>query len=109
MAEIWRTWDRLNRDVIFESAARDHILAEHDEMADPLQEIPEAIEDPDVVTRDIKYRRRENHYTRPTDEKGAIEVVVSYRPTPPQGAWAGEVITAYPVKRLKAGEERLYP
>lgn len=109
MAEIWRAWDRLNREVIFDTADRDHILAEHDEMADRLHMIREAIEDPEFVNRDVQYRRRENYYRwLPTEERW-LKVVVNFRPVPPQGTWAGEVITAYPVKRPKAREERLYP
>lgn len=62
MAEIWRTHDRLGRDVVFTSAGRDHILRKHCDMASRLNAVRITIEQAAVITRDFKYRRRENHY-----------------------------------------------
>ena len=107
MAEIWRTRDRAGREVVLTSAGLDHILQGHDEIADRLDEVRAAIEQPELVTRDVEYRHRENHYGRSSFNKPWIKVVVQYRPVSPQGTWAGEVITAYPVKRRDPKEEPL--
>jgi hypothetical protein len=109
MEEIWRTSDRRGREVVLTSAYRDHILQEHDEMIDRLDEVRTAVEQPDIVTRDVKYRHRENHYRREPSGQGWLKVVVHYRPVPPQGTWAGEVITADPVKRPNSKEAQLQP
>jgi hypothetical protein len=41
--------------------------------------------------------------------QGFLKVVVQYRPVPPQGTWAGEVITAYRGKKRKSREVLLEP
>lgn len=107
MAEIWRTQDRAGREVVLTSAGLDHILQEHDEIADQLDEVQITIEQSDLITRDVEYRHRENHYRRAPSKRNWIKVVVQYRPVPPQGTWEGEVITAYPVKRSDPREEPL--
>jgi hypothetical protein len=106
VAEIWRTQDRLERDVVFTSESRDHILDEHDDMADRLDEIQAVVERATVVARDLDYRRRENHYRRMEFGRNWIKVVVQYRPVPPQGTWEGEIITAYQVRRPDPREEQ---
>ena len=78
-------------------------------MADRLDEVRISIEQPDYVTRDPRYHHREIHYRRTPSGKGWIRVVVEYRPVPPQGTWAGEIITAYRVERRKGKEVPLEP
>jgi hypothetical protein len=107
LAEIWRTRDRAGREVVLTSARLDHILRRHDDMTSRLGEVRTTIEQPDLVTRDVEYRHRENHYGRSSSNQPWINVVVQYRPVSPQGTWMGEVITAYPVKRRDPKEERL--
>ena len=68
-----------------------------------------AIEQPDFVTRDVRYHHREIHYRRSPSGQGWIKVVVNYRPVPPQGTWAGEVITAYRVDERDIEEVQLWP
>jgi hypothetical protein len=74
-----------------------------------LGDIRVAIERPDLVTRDVRMAHREINYHRTQNEPGWIEVVVHDRPIPPQGTWLVNVITAYPVDRPLAKEERTLP
>ncbi|MGH2617235.1 MAG: hypothetical protein ACRDJC_18535 [Thermomicrobiales bacterium] len=109
MAAIWQTLDRFEREVVFTSARRDHILQRHGDMADRLDEIRIAVEQPDFVTRDRGYSRRKVHYRRTPSGQGWIRVVVNYRPVPPQGTWVGEVITAFRVEDRTIEEAQLWP
>jgi hypothetical protein len=109
LAEIWRTRDRLGREVIFTLARRGHILQRHSDMADRLDEVRVTIEDPDFVTRDRQYSRREIHYRRTPFGQGFVRVVVNYRPVAPKGTWVGEVITAYRVDERDIEEVPLWP
>jgi hypothetical protein len=109
VADIWRTRDRLGREVVFNSASRDHIRRRRAELADRLDEIRWAIEAPDLVTRDATYPNRENHYRRTAFGPGWLKVVVRYLPVPPQGTWVGEVITAFPLRSPNPKETRLWP
>jgi hypothetical protein len=74
-----------------------------------MDEVRTAIERPDFVTRDARYRHREIYYRRVAPGPGLLKVVVQYRPVPPQGAWVGEVITAYRVRKRKSREVLLEP
>jgi hypothetical protein len=105
--EIWRMRDRAGREVVLTSAGLNHILRQHNDMPSRLDEVRSTIEQPELVTRDVEYRHRENHYGRSSFDQLWIKVVVQYRPVPPQATWAGEVITAYPVKRRDPKEESL--
>jgi hypothetical protein len=109
LAEIWRTEDRLGREVFLTEARRDHILAEHDDLVDRMDAVRTVVEEPDFVTRDADYPRRENHYRWIPRESRYIKVVVEYRPVPPQGTWAGKVITAYFSGKRKRKEALLWP
>jgi hypothetical protein len=62
-----------------------------------MDEVRAAVEHSDLVVRDVGYPHREIHYRRTPSGQGWIRVVVNYRPVPPQGTWAGEIITAYRV------------
>jgi hypothetical protein len=109
LAEIWWTQDRLGREVVFTLTGRNHILDRHDDMMNLLDEVRPAIEEPDYVTRDAEYPHRENHYRQIPSMRRFIKVVVAYRPEPLPEAWAGEVITAYIVRKLKPKESLLWP
>jgi hypothetical protein len=52
---------------------------------------------------------REIHYPRTPSGQGWMRVVVNYRPVPPQGTWAGEVITAYRIDERDVKEVQLWP
>jgi hypothetical protein len=109
LATIWRTRDRFGRLVTFTKQGRDHILDRHSDLVARLDELRSIVERPDFVTRDRRFPSRENHYRRERSGSGWIKVVVHYRPVPPQGTWAGEVITAYVLKRRKSKEVQLWP
>jgi hypothetical protein len=109
LVEIWTTHDRLKRDVVLLAKGVGHIRERHGSMADRLDEIRIAVEQPDLVTRAIDYERRENHYRRRPSGKAWTKVVVQYRPVPPQGTWRGEVITAFRVGNPDPEEEILTP
>ena len=109
MATIWRTRDRLGREVVLTEERRRHILRKHPAMAGRLGEVRAAIAGPDFVNRDAAYPRRENHYRRTPSGRAWIKVVVNYRPVPPQGTWAGEVITAYRTEQVDPKEAPLWP
>jgi hypothetical protein len=83
LAEIWRAQDRAGREVVLRLAGLDHILQEHDEIADRSGEVQKTIEQPGLVTRDVEYRHRENHYRRTPSQRNGMKVVVQYRPVPP--------------------------
>lgn len=108
MAAIWVTRDRLGREVTLTETRQAHILLKHPQVAGRLDDIRAVVETPDAVHADARYDRRENHY-RWIAAGGRIKVVVIYRPVPPQGTWAGEVVTAYPVKQVDPAEVRLWP
>ncbi len=109
MAAIWRTRDPLGREIVLNEERRDHILTRHPALAARLDEIRTTVEQPDFITRDRRFGHRENVYRRTTSAPGWIKVVVHFRPIPPQGAWSGEVITAYYVDRRNAAEVTLWP
>ena len=104
MAEIWATRDHAGREVVLTSARLAHILSRHADMANRLEEVRAPVEHPDFVTRDVGYRQRLIYYRRTPSRQGWIRVVVNYRPVPPQGTWAGEIITAYRVDQRDIDE-----
>ena len=111
MAHVWRTRDRFGREVALTDAGWNHIVAERQGAPPTPDEIREAGESPDGVTADATFPRRENFYrSRQTGRGGRfLKVVVRFQPVPPDGTWAGEVITAHPARRIKPGEDQLWP
>lgn len=109
MAEIWRTRDHFGRVVILTPAGLDHIRVRHDDIADRMDEVQAAVEQPDVVTRDRQRAHRECFYRRERSGPGLIKVVVHYWPVPPQETWIGEVITAYHIDLPEPKEAKLWP
>jgi hypothetical protein len=77
-------------------------------MANRLDTIRPAIEQPGYITQDADYPHRENYYRRTVSGRRFVKVV-EYRPVPPQGTWVGEVITAYLVRKIKGKEAQLWP
>ena len=109
MAEIWSTSDHRGREVVFTLERRAHVLQRHGDMADRLDEIRATVEQPDFVTRDRGYPRREVYYRYTPSGQGFIRVVVNYRAVPPQGTWVGAVITAFRVEGRQPEEVQLWP
>jgi hypothetical protein len=107
LADTWQTRDYRGRNVMFTEASRDHLLQRRRDLTTILSDIREVISSPAVVTRDLKYPRRECHYGFTSSPPGMIKVVVQYRPVPPQGRWVGEVVTAYPLGEPDPREEVL--
>lgn len=107
--EVWRTRDYLGRMTVLDRSRREHVLVRHRQLTGRLHEVRQAVENPSLVTRDLRFRHWENYYAPSTVETGQIKVVVHYRPVAPQGTWLGDVITAYPVREPNPREERLYP
>lgn len=106
MAEVWEAEDRLGRAVVLTAERRAHILNRHEDMANHLDAIRQAIESPEVVTRDRQYAHREIAYRR---EDGLyLKVAVHYRPVPPQGTWVGVVRTAHLREEIDPKEELLW-
>ena len=108
MATIWRTTDRMGREVELTDTGWAHILAERGEASPSAAEVRAAVEAPDFVNADAVYAHRENHYRRFGAGGRYLKVVVQYRPVPPQGTWAGDVVTTYPTNRVKRKERRLW-
>ena len=103
VATIFETADREGRPVALTTDAWAHILERHAELGFGLDEIRLAVEAPEAVTQDTAHRHRANHYRRPARGRAYVKVV-GYRPVPPQGAWAGAIVTAYPVERVNPKE-----
>lgn len=109
MPETWRTRDRVGRHVTLTAAGWSHIVTKRKGAPPNPNEILAAVEAPDFVTADVAFPRRESYDRRrqPGAGRRYLKVVVRYHPTPPDGTWAGDVITAYPTRGVKPGEERL--
>jgi hypothetical protein len=109
VATIWRTTDRLGREVTLTTEGWAHILRKRAMLAGRLDEVRAAVEAPDFVNADAQSPRRVNHYRRTPSGRAWIKVVINYRPMPPQGTWAGEVVTAYRTGKVHAKEAPLWP
>ena len=109
MADIWRTRDRAGREVTLTTAAWAHILAQHAEMAGRQADVRAAVEAPGLVVRDPQYSRRKRCYRRTPSGRRWLKVVINYAPVPPQGTWAGEIVTAHFVREPDPKEEQLWP
>lgn len=90
---IWRVRDRLGREVALTEGGWAHILDGHDELVDRVDDVRAAVEQADFIDHDARYAPREVHS----------------RPVPPQGTWAGTVVTAYVVGKPKPGEKSRWP
>ena len=80
-------------------------------MAGREAEVRAAVEAPEFVDRDATHPRREIFYRQTETDRWRTRVVVTFLPAPPQGTWAGEVITAHRigVQRRNPKEQRLWP
>lgn len=106
---IWQTRERLGREVALTEAGVAHMLVKHPEMLPRLDEIRAAVEDPTFSTRPAGYPHRECLYRNLPATRLRTKVVVNYRPVPPQGTWAGEVITAHRTARVGPEEDQIWP
>lgn len=84
--------DRLGRAVSLTQDGLRHILANHPDMARWLDDLPNAVAEADVVTRNPGCEHRLRHYRAIRGSQSLLRVLVHYRPTPV--GWVGTVITA---------------
>ena len=103
MAEVWRTRDRLGREVVLTEAGWAHILQRRPRMVGMEGDVRLAVEMADTVVNDADYGDRENHYRR-ISRRTFMKVVVAY-----DGAGSGVVITAHPTHGRKKGEKQRWP
>lgn len=92
---------------------QDHIVAEHREVAEHVDAVQRAIEQPDLITRDVIYPNGENYYRMdglPGYPGKYLKVCVGYESIDRSGDLvAGEIVTAYPTRRVKGAEQQLWP
>ncbi len=105
----WQTRDRLGREVILTEARLAHIRDGHPDMASRIADARATVDPPERVNRDATRPHREVSYRRTSSGRHWLRVVVHYRPVPPQGTWAGTVITAHFVKAVPTKEAPLWP
>jgi hypothetical protein len=70
-----------------------------------IEAIRRTIENPDIITRDVKFAGRDNYYAKGNDPQFSdayLKVCVQF------GSDTGKVITAFPTDRLKPEEEILW-
>ena len=87
----------------------DHVVERHPELGANLLAVRLAPTDPTTVRSDTKSAIRENYYRlaalpKPYDHL-SLKVCVEFRPSES----VGEVITAYPMARLRRGEMQRWP
>jgi hypothetical protein len=109
MAEVWRVTDRRGREVVLTEDDWRHVVLEHPPMVGREEDVRAAVEQAEMINRDRRRAHRECHYRRPGPDRARLKVVIHYSPVPPQGTWAGRVITAYPVEVIPAKEQQLWP
>ena len=83
------------------------IEGDHPELRDREGEAAAAIERPSLVLRDRDYHDRKHHIARARDGR-YLKVVVAYRSDPAGGEPMGNVVTAFPMRRLRSGDVMLY-
>ncbi len=93
MEEIWRVTDRLGRVVSLTEDRLRHIRANHPDMERWLDDLPSAVAESDIVTRNPGFEHRVRHYRAIRGSRAYVRVVVHYRPTPE--GWVGTIITAH--------------
>lgn len=90
-----------------------HVRDKHPEVVDHHPAVRAAIEAPTFVTRDADHPERENFYrfgTLPGVDRHCLQVCVEFGPGDVSGNRSdGEVITAYPTRKLKRREVRIWP
>lgn len=98
---LFSTTDPLGRNVeLTDTCYASHIIFEHPDM-DDIDEIEQTIRRPEYITQDVIDSHRRIYYRtyRRRPQRWLIKVVVEGR----------EVVTAYRVKRLKQGENIVWP
>lgn len=113
MGDLLRCVDRTGRDVVLsEEAWFGRILRDHAMLGGYEGLIQVVVQDPNRVTRDLNRSNRECFYRQgvfPDYPRLFLKVVVEFRQGDLTGAVSGYVVTAYPLQRVRSGEEQLWP
>jgi hypothetical protein len=70
-----------------------------------VEAIQRTIEEPDIITRDVRFANRDNYYAKGRDPiypEAYLKVCVQF------GSDVGQVVTAFPTNTLKPEEEILW-
>ena len=102
VAELWRTTDRLGREIVLTDSGWLHVLVGHPEMIGCEGDVRAAVGEADFINRDADHAHRENHY-RVVAGRVHLKVCVEYAATPEV------VITAHVSQRIKRRERRRWP
>ncbi len=112
---ILHCFDPLGREVIARLGQwRDHIEDGHPEMNEHFASVQQTIERPEQINIDANYSNRKNFYRHgvlpaPYD-RVYLKVCVAYGPGNALGTFLrGEVITAYPTRRIGRREVQQWP
>ncbi|MBA3642877.1 MAG: hypothetical protein H0W59_02270 [Chloroflexia bacterium] len=114
-AVVLHCFDPLGREVVARLGQwKGHIEGRHPEVDEHFDSVQRAIERPEQITIDAINSNRENYYCRgalpaPYDRL-FLKICVAYRPGNSLETYqTGEVITAYPTKRIGRGEAPRWP
>lgn len=112
---VLHCFDPVGREVIARLGRwEDHIERRHPEIDEHFDAVQQTIESPELITIDPIDARRENFYRRgalpaPYD-RIYLKVCVAYGPGNVLGTFqVGEVITAYPTRKIGRGEAQREP
>jgi hypothetical protein len=114
MADLLRCVDQWGREIVLtEELWTGHILAGHSELTGLEACIKVALTDPRPVTFDSRHRGRENYYRAgtlpPPLAHPLLKVCVRFRSMGLGQPESGEVVTAYPVDKVKHSEVIKWP
>jgi len=105
--------DRFGREIVlYEDTWYDHILDDHAEMADQLDELELAIAHAERITQDQSFASRQCYYRKghlpwPYD-RDYLKVVVELEDSSFGRPLRGVVVTAYPVEAIPRRETRIW-
>lgn len=106
---VRRSIDRWRREIIISQRQwMGHVLLQHPELMGQEEALVATPTNPEFVMRDTAFADRENFYRsgvlRPPHPNLYLKVVVEFRHT-----GAGEVVTAFPLFRIKRNEVQKWP
>ncbi len=112
---ILHCFDPLGREVVARRGQWEgHIESRHPEIDKHFDSVRRVIESPELITIDAINSNRENFYCRGTlpapYDRLLLKICVAYGPGNFLGTYQiGEMITAYPTKRIGRGEASRWP
>lgn len=103
MPILFETTDPEGTKVICTEAQwNEHVVDRHQYMNGKDKQAKETIEQPDAIYKDEKHLDRNVYYRKQPNKKFYLKVVVRI------AGGVGEVITAFPADKLKAGEKIIW-